>query len=168
MSTAGLVPPTEGDTWVGLSAQPLPIEGAAAWVVRPETGATVTFNGTARDHARAADGERRDQVELLSYEAYESQVVPRLRQLVDEARRRWPELVRVAVLHRTGEVALGDSAVVVAVSTAHRGPAFESAAWLIDTLKRTVPIWKHEAWEGGSSWGLEPQHLEEVGELDPS
>ena len=70
---------------------------------------------------------------------------------------------RVALLHRTGVVALGDAAVVVAVSAPHRGEAFEAARFAIDELKRTVPIWKRESWDGGESWGLEAQHLTDVG-----
>ncbi len=158
MSNPGPVPPEQGDTWTGLSTDALPVAEVSAWVVRADTGAAVTFNGTARDHA----GDRRG-VSLLEYEAYESQVVPKLEQLVAEARSRWPELARVAILHRIGPVELGQSAVVVAVSSAHRGPSFEAGQWLIDTLKATVPIWKREEWDGGSSWGLEAQHLTEIG-----
>ncbi len=105
---------------------------------------------------------------MLEYEAYESQVVPKLDELVAEARRRWPDLVRVACLHRIGPVAVTDSAVVVACSSPHRGVAFEAGQWLIDTLKSTVPIWKREEWDGGSSWGLEPQHLTEIDSGEPS
>ena len=70
----------------------------------------------------------------------------------------------MALLHRTGVVELGDAAVVVAVSAPHRGEAFEAARFAIDELKRTVPIWKRESWDGGESWGLEAQHLTEVGQ----
>ena len=73
-----------------------------------------------------------------------------------------PSVGRVALLHRTGVVELGDAAVVVAVSSPHRAEAFEAARFAIDELKRTVPIWKREAWAGGESWGLEAQHLTEV------
>jgi molybdopterin synthase catalytic subunit len=156
MDRAGAAPP--GDDWVELSAAPLPIAEASAWVVRPDCGATVTFTGTARDHAEGRPG-----VHRLEYEAYEGPAVERLRALAVEARRRWPVLGRVALLHRTGEVALGDAAVVVAVSAPHRGDAFEAARFAIDELKRTVPIWKREAWDGGESWGLEAQHLTDVG-----
>jgi molybdopterin synthase catalytic subunit len=129
-------------------------------VVRPDCGAVVVFSGTARDHS---DG--RPDVSRLEYEAYEEQVVPRLAAIADAARQRWPELGRIALLHRIGEVPVGESAVVVAVSAPHRDAAFEAAKFGIDTLKATVPIWKREDWRGGSSWGLEPQHLVEVDEL---
>jgi len=137
-------------TWVGLTEDVLPVGTVADWAVLPSCGAVVTFTGTARDHAEGRPG-----VTGLEYEAYESQVEPRFRAIADEARRRWPELGRVAILHRTGPVAIGEASVVVAASAAHRGEAFDAARWCIDSLKETAPIWKRETWEGGESWGLD-------------
>jgi molybdopterin synthase catalytic subunit len=156
-----LIAPTSGDDWVALSPHELPIEAASAWVARPDCGATVTFTGTARDHAAGRPG-----VHRLEYEAYEGPAVARMRDVVTEVRNRWPDVGRVALLHRTGGLAIGDAAVVVAVSAPHRGAAFDAARYAIDELKRTVPIWKREAWEGGESWGLEAQHLTDVGAGD--
>jgi molybdopterin synthase catalytic subunit len=156
--SALLVPPTEGETWLGLSEAPLPVGEVASWAVRPDCGGLVLFSGSARDHAEGRPG-----VHLLDYEAYEEQVVPRLAAVADEARSRWPDVGRIALLHRTGPVAIGDSAVVVAVSAPHRGAAFDAARFCIDTLKATVPIWKREAWAGGESWGLEAQHVVDAG-----
>ncbi len=153
-------PPEDDSTWVGLSDQPLPVEHASAWVVEPHCGGVVTFNGTARDHS-----EGRPDVSVLEYEAYEGQVVPRLRSIADEARIRWPGVGRIAMLHRMGRVEIGESAVVVAVGAPHRDEAFHAARFCIDTLKATVPIWKREAWAGGESWGLEPQHVREISEI---
>jgi molybdopterin synthase catalytic subunit len=158
MDGGPLAAPPGGDRWAALSGFPLPVADASAWVVQPGCGAVVTFTGTARDHAVGRPG-----VHRLEYEAYEEQAVPRLRALADEARRRWPTVGRIALLHRTGVLDLGEAAVVVAVSSPHRAEAFEAARWAIDELKRTVPIWKREAWEGGESWGLEAQQLTEVG-----
>jgi molybdopterin synthase catalytic subunit len=151
--------PQQGDDWVALLPQPLPIADASAWVVRPDCGATVTFTGTARDHAPGRPG-----VHRLEYEAYEEPAVARMRALLEEMRRRWPTLGRAALLHRTGRVDLGDAAVVVAVSAPHRAEAFEAARFAIDELKRSVPIWKREAWADGESWGLEAQHIVDVPE----
>jgi len=148
----------EGETWLGLSASPLPVAEAVAWAVRPDCGGLVLFSGTARDHAEGRPG-----VERLEYEAYDAQVVPRLQAVADEARARWPTVGRVALLHRTGVVDVGDSAVVVVVSAPHRAEAFEAARFCIDTLKRSVPIWKRETWAGGESWGLEAQHIVDAG-----
>ena len=158
MDRAASAAPRAGDDWVALSGGPLPVAEASSWVVRPACGATVTFTGTARDHAEGRPG-----VHHLEYEAYEGPAVERLRALCGEVRSRWPVVGRVALLHRTGVVELGDPAVVVAVSAPHRHEAFEAARFAIDELKRTVPIWKREAWDGGESWGLEAQHLTEVG-----
>jgi molybdopterin synthase catalytic subunit len=158
MDRARAAAPDAGDEWVALSGEPLPVAEAAAWVVRADCGAAVTFTGTARDHAPGRPG-----VHRLEYEAYEGPAVARLRALVEEARTRWPAVGRIALLHRTGVVALGEAAVVVAVSAPHRAEAFDAARFAIDELKRTVPIWKREAWDGGESWGLEAQHLTDVG-----
>lgn len=158
MDRAGSTAPEGGDAWVALLDAPLPVGEASAWVVRTDCGATVTFTGTARDHAPGRPG-----VHRLEYEAYPEPALARMHALVDDARSRWASIGRIAILHRTGHVELGEAAVVVAVSSPHRAEAFEAARWAIDELKRTVPIWKREAWEGGESWGLEAQHLTEVG-----
>jgi molybdopterin synthase catalytic subunit len=158
MDRAALAAPTQGDGWVALSPDPLPVDTASAWVVRPDCGATVVFTGTARDHAPG-----RPDVRRMEYEAYEEHATARMQAVLDDARRRWPTIGRVALLHRTGEVSLGEAAVVVAVAAPHRAEAFEAARFAIDELKRTVPIWKRETWAGGESWGLEAQHLTEVG-----
>jgi molybdopterin synthase catalytic subunit len=159
MDRAAAAAPRSGDDWVALSPEPLPVSDASAWVVRPECGGIVTFTGTARDHAEGRPG-----VHRLEYEAYDEPALARLHAIAEEVRRRWPVVGRVALLHRVGVVELGDAAVVVAVSAPHRGEAFEAARFAIDELKRTVPIWKRESWDGGESWGLEAQHLTEVGQ----
>jgi molybdopterin synthase catalytic subunit len=93
----------------------------------------------------------RDGVDRLEYEAYEEQVVPRLAAIAAQMRVRWPDLGRVALLHRVGVVPIGESSVVVAVSSPHRSAAFEAARFGIDTLKATAPIWKRERWADGES-----------------
>ena len=90
----------------------------------------------------------------LTYEAYDEHVLPRFAALAAEMRRAWPTTGRVAILHRTGPLALGESSVVVAVSAPHRGEAFEAARFGIDTLKATAPIWKRERWADGTGWAL--------------
>ena len=155
----GVHPPASTDTWVGLSGDPLPIEAAGRWAVLPRCGAVVSFSGTARDHAEGRPG-----VSLLEYEAYTEQVEPRLLAIVEQARSEWPDLGRMVLLHRVGPVPVGESAVVVVVSAPHRDVAFAAARYGIDTLKSTVPIWKREHWDGGESWGLEAQHLVDIGE----
>jgi molybdopterin synthase catalytic subunit len=157
MDRAPAAAPELGDDWVALAPAHLPVAAVSAWVVRPDCGATVTFTGTARDHAPGRPG-----VHRLEYEAYEEPATARLHALLAELRVRWPSLGRVALLHRVGVVELEDAAVVVAVSAPHRAEAFEAARFAIDELKRSVPIWKREAWAGGESWGLEAQHITEI------
>ncbi len=152
--SAELSPPVEGDDWFGLTRAPLPVGTATDWAIRPDCGAVVTFCGTARDHAPGRPG-----VTELEYEAYETQVVPRLATIAAEARLRW-DLGRLALLHRIGPVAVGESSVVVVASSAHRPEAFAAARYAIDRLKATVPIWKREAWEGGEDWGLDATPLD--------
>ena len=145
------------DAWVELTAAPLSYERAAEWVTRPDCGAVVVFGGTVRDHSEGRPG-----VSELEYEAYEGQVEKRLREIAAETKVRWPNVGRVALLHRVGVLAVTDCSVVVAVSAGHRGEAFEAARYCIDTLKRTVPIWKRERWSGGEDWGSDASPLEEV------
>lgn len=150
--------PPRTDTWVALTGAPLPVGMVAEWVVRPDCGASVVFTGTARDHAPGRPG-----VHALEYEAYEEHALDRLERVAAELRHRWPDVGRVALIHRTGPVAIGEAAVVVAVSSPHRDAAFEAGRFGIDELKRSVPIWKKEKWQGGESWGLEAQHVAEPG-----
>ncbi|HZU78907.1 MAG TPA: molybdenum cofactor biosynthesis protein MoaE [Acidimicrobiales bacterium] len=136
-----------GDDWVALSFETLPVGAVHEWVRHPACGANVVFTGSVRDHSPGRDG-----VHALHYEAYEPWVVPRLAAAVAETRRRWPEVRRAAAIHRAGELHVGDDAVVVAACSAHRDAAFAAAAFLIDTVKRTVPLWKFERWAGGEDW----------------
>lgn len=149
--------PTDGDTWTALTSDPLPVDEASNWAVLPSCGAVVTFSGTARDHSVG-----RSDVSRLEYEAYVEHVVPRLDEIAASVRNRWPDVGRIAMIHRVGVVPITESAVVVVVSSPHRDVAFDAARFCIDTLKETVPIWKREDWSEGSSWGLEPQHITDV------
>ncbi|MEM9514667.1 MAG: molybdenum cofactor biosynthesis protein MoaE [Actinomycetota bacterium] len=140
--------PDGRDEWLAVTGDALPIGEAYEWAVLPRCGAVVLFSGTVRDHA-----EGRSDVEALHYEAYEEQVVPRFADIAAEARRRWPDLGRVAIFHRVGHMALGESSVVVVASAPHRPEAFEAARYLIDAVKQSAPIWKHERWADGADWG---------------
>lgn len=135
--------------WIACQDDSLPVAEVMAWVVLPGCGAVTSFVGTVRDHA-----EGRADVRAVTYEAYREQVEPKLAAVAGEARRRWPELGRVAILHRVGTLAVGEASVLVAVSAPHRAEAFDAARFCIDTVKRAAPIWKHETWDGGSGWGL--------------
>jgi molybdopterin synthase catalytic subunit len=115
-------------------------------VGRPDSGATALFVGTARDHSDGKQG-----VTHLDYDAYREHVERSLAEIAAEAGSRWPVL-SAAVEHRVGVVEVGQASVAVAVSTAHRGDAFEAARFIIDELKRRAPIWKREHWPGGAEW----------------
>lgn len=108
----GAVQIPSDDDWVGLSRDPLPVTEALEWAHRPDCGAVVLFSGVARDHSSDRTG-----VDQLEYEAYEAQVGPRLAALAAEARTRWPAVGRLVMMHRIGELLVGDSAVVVVASS---------------------------------------------------
>lgn len=148
----------ERDDWIEVTAGPLPVADVLAWLGRPGCGAIDCFVGTVRDHSEGRPG-----VERLEYEAYEPAALARMAEIAAGARRRWP-VGRVALVHRTGTLAVGEASVVVAVSTPHRAESFEATRWCIDTLKATVPIWKREVWAEGDDWGLCAHELTEVPE----
>jgi molybdopterin synthase catalytic subunit len=112
-------------------------------------GAVCTFLGTVRE----ITGTRR--TVALAYEAYPEMALKKMAELETEARRRWP-VIELALVHRVGQLDLGEVSVIVAVSCPHRQDAFEACRWLIDTLKEVVPIWKRENWEDGSQEWVHP------------
>jgi len=138
------------------------VETAMGWVTLPGCGAQVVFSGTVRDHAEGRSG-----VSRIEYEAYTEQVEARLADIAREARHRWPMVGRIALLHRVGELTVGEISVLVVVSAPHRAEAFEAARWAIDVLKETVPIWKRETWEGGADWGTGAHDLVEIAGVEP-
>jgi molybdopterin synthase catalytic subunit len=128
-----------------ISAAPLEVAACIAAVAVPEAGGIDVFIGTVRN---ATKGRR---VLRLEFEAYESMALSEMRKIAVIAANRWP-LYGVAIHHRTGVVKVGETAVVIAVSAAHRDAAFEACRYVIDTLKETVPIWKKEILEDGEVW----------------
>lgn len=163
-----VLPPSDVDTWVGLTTSVLPVATAYDWAVRPDCGAVVLFSGTVRDHAVDDAGVMRSDVVHLDYEAYDDQAVAAFRAIADEVRTRWPTTGRIVLLHRTGRIELGESSVIAVVSAPHRPEAFEAARYAIDALKASAPIWKHETWGSGdqgpgSGWGTGAHDI-----VDPS
>jgi molybdopterin synthase catalytic subunit len=110
----------------------------------PDAGAVVLFLGTTRE----VTGERRTL--WLDYECYAEMAERKLAEIEAEARSRWT-ITECAIVHRLGRVDIGESSVAIAVSSPHRQAAFEAGQWLIDTLKKVVPIWKQEHWADGSA-----------------
>jgi molybdopterin synthase catalytic subunit len=108
-------------------------------------GAVCTFEGIVRDNTRGR------QTLYLDYEAYREMALDQMRALAAEALTRFA--VRdVALLHRLGRIAVGETSVLIVVASAHRGAAFDACRWLIDTLKKQVPIWKKETFVDGAVW----------------
>ena len=131
-----------------LSPDPLDVAGATAFVHDPRAGGIAVFLGTTRAERRPDGAE----LVALDYDAYAEMAVAQLNDLAGRARARWP-VVKLALLHRTGRVALGEPSVIVAVSTPHRADAFDACRWLIDSLKAEAAIWKKEVWSDGTgSW----------------
>ena len=128
-----------------LTDRPINVTEVIAQVGDPTSGATAVFIGTTRDH----NEDRR--VTGLEYEAYPGMVERELQRLSYEARKRW-KITEMAIVHRVGPVAIGEASVVIAVSAAHRPEAFAACRFAIEELKRTVPIWKKETFEGGEVW----------------
>jgi molybdopterin synthase catalytic subunit len=148
----------DGADWLALSEAPLPVEAVVAWATTPAAGAVVSFLGVVRDHSDGRDG-----VVGMDYEAYEDEARRVLAEIAADARRRWPAVDRIGLLHRTGPLDLSDVSVAVVVSSPHRPEAFEAARYCIDTLKETAPIWKREHWSDGSDWALGEQPIRPVG-----
>jgi molybdopterin synthase catalytic subunit len=116
-----------------------------AHVKAPEDGAVATFEGVARNHSRGRH------TLYLEYEAYESMALEKMRELGREMRRQFP-VHRLAMAHRLGRIAVGETSVFIAVSATHRAAALDACRWAIDTLKKTVPIWKKEFFADGAVW----------------
>jgi molybdopterin synthase catalytic subunit len=128
-----------------LTKDPIDVGAVARRVVLPECGATVTLDGYARRWT--ADRE----TEYLVYEAYDRMALSEMQKLGSEAHKRF-EIAHVGIVHRTGRLEIGETSVVIAVSSPHRRAAFEACEWLIKELKRTVPIWKKEVFQDGEVW----------------
>ena len=108
-------PDPAANDWVALGPEQLPTDAAIAWATTPGAGAVVSFLGVVRDHADGRDG-----VHSMTYEAYEEPAVRAMAEIAAAARRQWPDLCRLALLHRVGELQLSEASVLVVASSAHR------------------------------------------------
>jgi molybdopterin synthase catalytic subunit/molybdopterin converting factor small subunit len=120
-------------------------QAVLAKLKHPADGAAVVFEGVVRDNTR---GRR---TLYLDYEAYEEMALRQMDSLAEQAFHRFP-IRDVAMVHRLGRLEIGEASVFIVVASAHRAAAFDACRWLIDTLKRTVPIWKKEYFEDGAVW----------------
>jgi molybdopterin synthase catalytic subunit len=129
---------------VHITADPLSVDEALAFVADAGAGGTCVFVGTVRDRSDAG------RVTGLSYEAWDDLAVARLRTIAEEILGDWPTR-KVAILHRTGDLTIGEASVVVAASAPHRADAFEACRHGIERLKEDAPIWKKEGLESGEA-----------------
>jgi molybdopterin synthase catalytic subunit len=132
-----------------ITTQALSTDDVVARLQDPGAGAVAVFVGTVRDET---DGRA---VRCLEYEAYPEMAEEALGQIGDEIHARWPSVRRVAIVHRVGRLEVGETAVVVALSAAHRPEVFDALRHAIDRLKEIAPIWKKEVWAGGAEWRSE-------------
>lgn len=130
---------------VALHTTALPTTAIEAFVSTPTSGGIVIFVGTVRNQTR------NKAVQHLFFEAYQPMALSEMKKIIEDAKTQWP-LHKIAIHHRLGNVAIGEAAVVIACSSAHRQAAFEACAYAINTLKETVPIWKKEFFEDGEVW----------------
>ena len=144
-----LIPPVSGGADGDLfqvTNEPLEPQRLMEAVRKDESGAVALFHGVARNQS----GGRR--VQALEYDAYPDMAEKKLREVADDVRARWP-ITGIAVLHRTGRLAIGETSLLIAVSSAHREEAFAACHYAVDRIKEIVPIWKKEIWEdGGGEW----------------
>jgi molybdopterin synthase catalytic subunit len=130
---------------IQLTHKPLNRDQLIAAVSHPEVGGIVTFEGVVRNNARGK------QVRYLEYEVYEEMATQQIQTIITEAQQRWG-VDRVAVAHRFGRLEIGEASVIIVVASPHRSEAFEACRYIIDTLKKTVPIWKKEVATNGEEW----------------
>jgi molybdopterin synthase catalytic subunit len=157
----GLLPPVSGGAAIpadvpdeknlndavvsALTRLPIDAEERVAAAKRGEDGAVVVFDGIVRNHTRGR------QTLHLDYEAYEEMAAKQMQELASEARTRF-DVRQVTMIHRLGRLEVGETSVLIVVASAHRAQAFEACRWLIDTLKKMVPIWKKETFVDGAVW----------------
>jgi MoaE-MoaD fusion protein len=139
-----LIPPVSGGAFL-LSDEPLSLDRVVAEVRSDEAGAIATFSGTTRVHSRGRT------VTHLDYEAYEGMAEKVMDEIAEVLLARY-ELTAIAIHHRIGRVAIGETSVVIAASAPHRQDALAACKEAIDELKERVPLWKKEVYEGGEEW----------------
>ena len=161
-----LLPPVSGGTGgdgesnttrrIAIVDEPIDADAIVKAVKAGSDGAVCVFDGIVRDNTRGRNTLH------LDYEAYREMALEQMRKLADEAVTKFG--VRdVAIVHRLGRLGVGETSVLIAVASAHRAAAFEACRWLIDTLKKTVPIWKRETFADGAVWADGEPFPEEIG-----
>lgn len=130
---------------IEITAEKIEVQKVIDAAYAPECGAVAVFLGTVRNFSRGK------QIYRLEYEAYPEMAAKKIREIVEEAKKKW-EVKQAAVSHRVGKLEVGEIAVVIAVSTPHRQHAFQACQFIIDRLKEVAPIWKKEVAVDGETW----------------
>jgi len=130
------------EDYVEITERKIGSDEIVARLARPEIGAVATFVGIVRG---SEDGEP---ISHLEYEAYPKMAIAELKRICTEIRGRWETIKGVAIVHRVGKIAVGETTVVIGLSAAHRSEVFDALRYAIDRLKEIVPIWKKE----GGRW----------------
>ncbi len=130
---------------IEISSQPINITAVIDAATSENAGAIDVFIGTVRNNSLAKN------VVKLEYETYDAMAIKKMNELISEAKTMWP-IEKVAIVHRKGVLQIGDIAVMIAVSTPHRAESFLACQWIIDNLKKVVPIWKKEFYDDGAIW----------------
>jgi molybdopterin synthase catalytic subunit/molybdopterin converting factor small subunit len=148
----GLLPPVSGGAAAGddvnvvrLTREVIDAESLVRAAKQGEDGAVVVFDGIVRNNSRGR------QTLFLDYEAYEEMAMKQMRELAGDAVNKFG-VRHVSIIHRLGRLQVGETSVLIIVASAHRAQAYEASRWLIDTLKKTVPIWKKETFVDGAVW----------------
>jgi len=145
-----IFPPVSGGSDVGKFAvtyEPITIDEVAKMVTYPQTGAVAAFAGVVRN---VSGGKH---VTGLEYEAYQEMAIAKMKEVAAEARQKWPEIVDLAMVQRIGHLDVGETAIVIAVSSGHRNQGcFEACQYSINRLKQIVPVWKKEFGPEGEAW----------------
>jgi molybdopterin synthase catalytic subunit len=137
---------------IRVTSEELRTDDAVSAVQSPEAGAINVFLGVVRNNNIGRS------VQYLEYDAYPSMAEKVMAELAGQAKERFG-LIDVAVLHRTGRLEIGEISLLIAVSCGHRAESFEAGHWLVDEIKKRVPVWKKEVWDNGEAWVEGPESL---------
>ncbi|SFE39670.1 molybdenum cofactor biosynthesis protein MoaE [Spirosoma endophyticum] len=130
---------------ISITTDPIDVAAALKSIESEQAGAIDLFLGVVRDNTQERS------VNRLEYEAYDRMAINEMEKIADQAHQRWP-ILRYTIIHRKGTLQIGEIAVLIGVATAHRADAFEACRYIIDTIKKTVPIWKKEVFMDGEEW----------------
>ena len=128
-----------------ITSDPLDPAPLVAAVRRDESGAVALFYGVVRNENMGRN------VRYLEYDVYPEMAIKKMREVAEEVRAKYP-ITGIGVLHRVGRLEIGETSLLVAVSSAHRAAAFEACHFAVDRIKQVVPIWKKEVWDDGEEW----------------